>query len=118
LFYNLKWRDKLKRKKYLERKIEIFIELLRPDLDPEVVERCAHECARLTRFILLIGLLFSIGSIAYGTFIMKFFFPNNIPFQSIMLLNLPWLIGFILGPAIYKIFLPKYKEIYNKYFMR
>jgi len=107
----------LKRKKYLEEKIEVFIDLLRPGLDQEFIEECARDFAKLTRVILLIGLFFSIGSIIYGTIVMNLFF-GKVPFQNIILLNMPWFFGFILGPAIYKIFLPKYKKLYNKYFMR
>lgn len=104
-----------KRKKLLEAMIEKFIDLARPGLDRKFVEECAFDFAKPTRKILLIGLIFSVGSIVYGALIMELFIPS-LPFFVVILLNIPWFLGFFLGPLIYKTFAPQYKCLFKKHF--
>lgn len=95
--------------------IERFIDLVRPGLDRKFVQDCAFDFAKPTRKILLIGLVFSMGSVVYGALMMKTFLPS-LPLSVIALLNIPWFVGFFLGPLIYKFFAPQYKCLFKKYF--
>lgn len=81
--------------------------------DREHVEECAKDFAKPTREILLIGLFFGLGSTTYSYIVMKSSISE--PYKTILLI-IPWLVGFIIGPLIWKKYGPNYKQLIKKHF--
>jgi len=103
-----------KKEKKLEVAIEKFLTNTKLKNKKDAGE-CARDLAKPTRKILLTGLIFGIGSAVYGFIMMRLFFPE-VSLSVTFLLNVPWLAGFILGPAIWLKYGPEYRQLIKKHF--
>ena len=92
-----------------------LIKNTKPEWNNNFVEECANAFAKPSSKILAIFFVFAVSSIIYGVAIWEMFL-KEVPLSISILLNIPWIIGIILGIAIFKIYIPRYKTLFKKFF--